>query len=117
MKDAGFGGKFELRQVESADNSMSPLQVRLITGFSLITKTNDRPFDRFGVTRHRSDTVCALLQRMLFCKFTTNLESQSSLLTEMVSTASLASADESVADSPSLEMLFPKQRVALPSWS
>ncbi|KAF5652549.1 phosphoribosylformylglycinamidine synthase, partial [Fusarium heterosporum] len=25
--DAGFGGKFELRQVESADNSMSPLQI------------------------------------------------------------------------------------------
>lgn len=27
VKDAGFGGKFELRQVESADQSMSPLQV------------------------------------------------------------------------------------------
>ncbi|KAF3764371.1 catalytic activity protein [Cryphonectria parasitica EP155] len=27
VKDAGFGGKFELRQVESADDSMSPLQV------------------------------------------------------------------------------------------
>ncbi|KAH6981062.1 CobB/CobQ-like glutamine amidotransferase domain-containing protein [Ilyonectria sp. MPI-CAGE-AT-0026] len=27
VKDAGFGGKFELRQVESADNSMSPLQI------------------------------------------------------------------------------------------
>lgn len=27
VKDAGFGGKFELRQVESADNSLSPLQV------------------------------------------------------------------------------------------
>lgn len=27
VKDAGFGGKFELRQVESADGSMSPLQI------------------------------------------------------------------------------------------
>lgn len=27
VKDAGFGGKFELRTVESADNSMSPLQI------------------------------------------------------------------------------------------
>ena len=27
VKDAGFGGKFELRQVESADQSMSPLQI------------------------------------------------------------------------------------------
>ncbi|RDW71491.1 phosphoribosylformylglycinamidin [Coleophoma cylindrospora] len=27
VKDAGFGGKFELRQVESADRSMSPLQI------------------------------------------------------------------------------------------
>jgi phosphoribosylformylglycinamidine synthase len=27
VKDAGFGGKFELRQVESTDNSMSPLQI------------------------------------------------------------------------------------------
>ncbi|KAH8668554.1 CobB/CobQ-like glutamine amidotransferase domain-containing protein [Xylariales sp. PMI_506] len=27
VKDAGFGGKFELRQVESADSSMSPLQI------------------------------------------------------------------------------------------
>jgi phosphoribosylformylglycinamidine synthase len=27
VKDAGYGGKFELRQVESADNSMSPLQI------------------------------------------------------------------------------------------
>lgn len=27
VKDAGFGGKFELRDVESADNSMSPLQI------------------------------------------------------------------------------------------
>lgn len=27
IKDAGFGGKFELRQIESADRSMSPLQL------------------------------------------------------------------------------------------
>ena len=27
VKDAGFGGQFELRQVESADTSMSPLQI------------------------------------------------------------------------------------------
>lgn len=27
VKDAGYGGKFELRQVESADQSMSPLQI------------------------------------------------------------------------------------------
>ncbi|KAI4168848.1 MAG: hypothetical protein LQ343_006061 [Gyalolechia ehrenbergii] len=27
VKDAGFGGKFELRKVESADNSMSPLEI------------------------------------------------------------------------------------------
>lgn len=27
VKDAGFGGKFELRQVESADRSLSPLQI------------------------------------------------------------------------------------------
>ena len=27
VKDAGFGGKFELRQIESADNSMSPLAI------------------------------------------------------------------------------------------
>ncbi|KAG5994863.1 hypothetical protein E4U52_000683 [Claviceps spartinae] len=27
VKDAGYGGKFELRQVESADRSMSPLQI------------------------------------------------------------------------------------------
>ncbi|KAI0126261.1 CobB/CobQ-like glutamine amidotransferase domain-containing protein [Xylariales sp. AK1849] len=27
VKDAGFGGSFELRQVESADHSMSPLQI------------------------------------------------------------------------------------------
>ncbi|KAI1391215.1 phosphoribosylformylglycinamidin [Hypoxylon trugodes] len=27
VKDAGFGGKFELRQVESTDGSMSPLQI------------------------------------------------------------------------------------------
>lgn len=27
VKDAGFGGKFELRQVHSADDSMSPLQI------------------------------------------------------------------------------------------
>jgi phosphoribosylformylglycinamidine synthase len=27
VNDAGFGGKFELRQVDSADNSMSPLQI------------------------------------------------------------------------------------------
>jgi phosphoribosylformylglycinamidine synthase len=27
VKDAGFGGQFELRQVESADSSMSPLQI------------------------------------------------------------------------------------------
>ncbi|KJZ77160.1 hypothetical protein HIM_03481 [Hirsutella minnesotensis 3608] len=27
VKDAGFGGNFELRQVESADSSMSPLQI------------------------------------------------------------------------------------------
>lgn len=27
VKDAGFGGKFELRQVHSADGSMSPLQI------------------------------------------------------------------------------------------
>ena len=27
VKDAGYGGKFELRQIESADNSMSPLQI------------------------------------------------------------------------------------------
>ncbi|OTB05855.1 hypothetical protein M426DRAFT_319541 [Hypoxylon sp. CI-4A] len=27
VKDAGYGGKFELRQVESADGSMSPLQI------------------------------------------------------------------------------------------
>jgi phosphoribosylformylglycinamidine synthase len=27
VKDAGFGGNFELRKVESADNSMSPLQI------------------------------------------------------------------------------------------
>ncbi|KAI0008784.1 CobB/CobQ-like glutamine amidotransferase domain-containing protein [Xylariaceae sp. FL0662B] len=27
VKDAGFGGRFELRQVESADNSMSPLEI------------------------------------------------------------------------------------------
>ncbi|KID90542.1 phosphoribosylformylglycinamidine synthase [Metarhizium guizhouense ARSEF 977] len=27
VKDAGFGGNFELRQVESADRSMSPLQI------------------------------------------------------------------------------------------
>jgi phosphoribosylformylglycinamidine synthase len=27
VKDAGFGGKFELRQVENADPSMSPLQI------------------------------------------------------------------------------------------
>ncbi|TPX11757.1 uncharacterized protein E0L32_007494 [Thyridium curvatum] len=27
VKDAGFGGQFELRKVESADNSMSPLQI------------------------------------------------------------------------------------------
>ncbi|KXJ86761.1 CobB/CobQ-like glutamine amidotransferase domain-domain-containing protein [Microdochium bolleyi] len=27
VKDAGFGGSFELRQVESADQSMSPLQI------------------------------------------------------------------------------------------
>lgn len=27
VKDAGFGGKFELRQVESADRSMSPLEI------------------------------------------------------------------------------------------
>jgi len=27
VKDAGFGGRFELRQVESADKSMSPLQL------------------------------------------------------------------------------------------
>ena len=27
VKDAGFGGKFELRQVASADKSMSPLQI------------------------------------------------------------------------------------------
>ncbi|CAK7214252.1 phosphoribosylformylglycinamidine synthase [Sporothrix bragantina] len=27
VNDAGFGGNFELRQVESADNSMSPLQI------------------------------------------------------------------------------------------
>lgn len=27
VKDSGFGGQFELRQVESADKSMSPLQI------------------------------------------------------------------------------------------
>jgi phosphoribosylformylglycinamidine synthase len=27
VKDAGYGGRFELRQVESADSSMSPLQI------------------------------------------------------------------------------------------
>ena len=27
VKDAGFGGEFELRDVESADDSMSPLQI------------------------------------------------------------------------------------------
>lgn len=27
VKDAGFGGKFELRQVHSSDSSMSPLQI------------------------------------------------------------------------------------------
>lgn len=27
VKDAGYGGQFELRQVESADSSMSPLQI------------------------------------------------------------------------------------------
>lgn len=27
MKDAGYGGKFELRQIESVDSSMSPLQI------------------------------------------------------------------------------------------
>lgn len=27
VKDAGFGGKFELRQVKTADNSMSPLEI------------------------------------------------------------------------------------------
>jgi phosphoribosylformylglycinamidine synthase len=27
VKDAGYGGQFELRQVESADQSMSPLQI------------------------------------------------------------------------------------------
>src|SRR5271154_291127 len=27
VKDAGYGGKFELRQIESADSSMSPLQI------------------------------------------------------------------------------------------
>jgi phosphoribosylformylglycinamidine synthase len=27
VKDAGFGGKFELRQIETADSSMSPLQI------------------------------------------------------------------------------------------
>lgn len=27
VKDAGFGGQFELRQVENADSSMSPLQI------------------------------------------------------------------------------------------
>jgi phosphoribosylformylglycinamidine synthase len=27
VKDAGYGGKFELRQVESADSSLSPLQI------------------------------------------------------------------------------------------
>jgi len=27
VKDAGFAGKFELRQIESADSSMSPLQI------------------------------------------------------------------------------------------
>ncbi|KAI0840262.1 phosphoribosylformylglycinamidin [Hypoxylon sp. FL0890] len=27
VKDAGYGGKFELRQIESADGSMSPLQI------------------------------------------------------------------------------------------
>lgn len=27
VKDAGFGGQFELRQIESADSSMSPLQI------------------------------------------------------------------------------------------
>jgi phosphoribosylformylglycinamidine synthase len=27
VKDAGYGGQFELRQIESADSSMSPLQI------------------------------------------------------------------------------------------
>jgi len=27
VKDAGFGGKFELRQIENADKSMSPLEI------------------------------------------------------------------------------------------
>jgi phosphoribosylformylglycinamidine synthase len=27
VKDAGYGGRFELRQVESADRGMSPLQI------------------------------------------------------------------------------------------
>ena len=27
VKDAGYGGKFELRQIESADSSMSPFQI------------------------------------------------------------------------------------------
>ncbi len=48
VKDAGFGGNFELRQVELADNSMSPLQiwcneVSLLTPLLTLGHLNTRP--------------------------------------------------------------------------
>ncbi|KAH7021268.1 CobB/CobQ-like glutamine amidotransferase domain-containing protein [Microdochium trichocladiopsis] len=77
VKDAGFGGSFELRQVESADGSMSPLQiwcneaqeryVLLVNekGMNRFTKICQRErcgFSRVGtVTSHVNDGAAKLV--------------------------------------------------------
>lgn len=60
VKDAGYGGKFELRQIENADPSMGPLHIwcceaqeirsltrRASTGFSIASKSIPRSLKQF----------------------------------------------------------------------
>lgn len=49
MKDAGFGGKFELRDVKCADNSMSPLEIWCNEAQErYVLLVNERALERFA---------------------------------------------------------------------
>lgn len=102
VNDAGFGGKFELRQVESADNSMSPLQIWCNEAQErYVLLVNPESYNRFM-------SICSR-ERCGFSNVGTVVAKDANGLSKLIVTDRDDSASPNPIDLP-MTTLFPKNR-------
>lgn len=102
VNDAGFGGKFELRQVESADQSMSPLQIWCNEAQErYVLLVNTASYERFV-------SICAR-ERCGYSNVGTVVSKDANGKSSLVVTDRDASGTPNPIDMP-MSTLFPKNR-------